>query len=181
MTGHHHSAIYDRVWFITGASSDLGRALAAAVLARGELAVVTDRSPENLRHLIEQYPAQALILELDVTQRNQVRSAVGQAFERFGCVDILVNNDGPSEWLAAELAPLRAKLIVVEPDGVTGPKLGVPTTEAEAIIAAVDGVAEGEPLPQRYRHGADRRWDVASVEPRDDAGETTHRARTPGG
>ena len=180
MTEHDHSAIYDRVWFMTGASSGLGRALAAAVLARGELAVVTDRSPENLRHLIEQYPAQALILELDVTQRNQVRSAVGQAFERFGCIDILVNTNGPSEGLAAELAPLRTELIVVEPDGVAGPQLGDPTTEAEAIIAAVNGVAEGEPLPRRYRHGAERRWDVASAEPRDDARGTSHRSGTPG-
>lgn len=173
--------MYDRVWFITGASSGLGRALAATVLARGELAVVTDRSPENLRHLIEQYPAQALILELDVAQRNQVRSAVGQAFERFGRIDIFVNNDGPSEGLATELALNRTQLIVVEPDGVAGPQLDDPATEAEAIIAAVDGVAEREPLPQGYRHGAECRWDVASAEPRDDARGTTNRSGTSGG
>ena len=69
-----------------------------------------------------------------------------------------MNNDGPSEGLAVELAPLGTHLIVVEPDGVTGHQLGDPPIEAEAIIAAVDDIAEGELLPQRYGRGTDRRW-----------------------
>ncbi len=79
-------ATYQRVWFITGSSADLG--------PRGERAVVTARTPERVRDLIERYPAQALVLELDVTRQDQVRQAVSEAIERFGRIDVLVNNAG---------------------------------------------------------------------------------------
>lgn len=181
VTEHNRSPIYDRAWFITGASWGLGRALAEAVLARGERATVTDRNPENLRHLIEQYPAQAFIEQLDLSRRHQVRSVVGEAIERFGCIDVLVNTEGFSEGLALELAPLGSQLMVVELDGTTRHQPGDPTAEAEAIIAAVDGVADGEPLPQRYGRRADRRWDVPLAEPRDDPTEMTNQSRTSGG
>jgi NAD(P)-dependent dehydrogenase (short-subunit alcohol dehydrogenase family) len=162
MAEHNRSATYERVWFITGASSGLGRALAEAVLARGERATVTDRNPENLRHLIEQYPAQAFIQQLDVSRRHQVRSVVGQAIERFGCIDVLVNNESFSEALALELAPLVSQLMVLEPDDVTRHQLDDPIAEAEAIIAAVDDVEDGEPLPQKYGRRAGRRWDAGT-------------------
>jgi NAD(P)-dependent dehydrogenase (short-subunit alcohol dehydrogenase family) len=96
------SASYNRVWFITGASAGLGRALASAVLARGEQAAVTARMPERVRDVIEHYPAQALVLELDVNKREQVRKAVWQASERFGRIDVLVNNAGYAQLGAIE-------------------------------------------------------------------------------
>jgi NAD(P)-dependent dehydrogenase (short-subunit alcohol dehydrogenase family) len=80
------------VWFITGSSGGLGRALAEAVLARGERAAVTARTPERVRDLIERYPAQALVLELNVINREQVRKTVAQAADSFGRIDVLVNN-----------------------------------------------------------------------------------------
>jgi NADP-dependent 3-hydroxy acid dehydrogenase YdfG len=82
---------YKRVWFITGASVGIGRTLTEAVLARGERAVVTARRPEPVRDLIERYPAQALIVELDVTQHEQVQRSVFEASDRFGRIDVLVN------------------------------------------------------------------------------------------
>src|SRR5260370_2033442 len=85
---------YERVWFITGSSAGLGRALTEAVLARGERAVVTARTRERVRDLSERYPAQALVRELDVTRQDQVRQAVSEAIERFGRIDVLVNNAG---------------------------------------------------------------------------------------
>jgi NAD(P)-dependent dehydrogenase (short-subunit alcohol dehydrogenase family) len=87
-------ATYKRVWFITGSSAGVGRALTELVLARGERAVVTARAPERVRDLIERYPAQAFVLELDVTRPEQVRQAVFEAIERFGRIDVLVNNAG---------------------------------------------------------------------------------------
>jgi NAD(P)-dependent dehydrogenase (short-subunit alcohol dehydrogenase family) len=93
---------YNRVWFITGSSAGLGRALAEAVLARGERAIVTARMPERVRDMIERYPAQALVLELDVTWPKQVREAVAQAYERFGRIDVLVNNAGYGQLGAFE-------------------------------------------------------------------------------
>jgi NAD(P)-dependent dehydrogenase (short-subunit alcohol dehydrogenase family) len=91
-----------RVWFITGASSGLGRALAEAVLDRGERAVVTARKPERLLEFIERYPAQALVLELDVTRFDQANAVVSQTLERFGRIDVLVNNAGYGLLGAAE-------------------------------------------------------------------------------
>lgn len=79
------------MWFITGSADGLGRALTEAVLARGERAVVTARAPERVRHLIERYPAQALVAELDVTRHEQVQRAVSEASDRFGHIDVLVN------------------------------------------------------------------------------------------
>ena len=128
-------AIYQRVWFITGSSGGLGRALSEAVLARGERAVVTGRTPERVRDLIVRYPAQALVLELDVTRQDQVHTVVREAIERFGQIDVLVNIDSFSEGLAKEVGPLRIKVITIDPAS----KNGHPANEvADDIIASVD-------------------------------------------
>ncbi|MGQ7297519.1 oxidoreductase [Quadrisphaera sp. KR29] len=81
-------------WLITGCSTGLGRALASAVLDRGWNAVVTARDPETVSDLVDAHPQTALAARLDVTDPEQVRAAVGAALERFGAVDVLVNNAG---------------------------------------------------------------------------------------
>ncbi|MDQ1580141.1 MAG: hypothetical protein QOD05_916 [Microbacteriaceae bacterium] len=81
-------------WFITGCSTGLGRALAVAVLDRGDNAVITARSLESIADLADSHPGTALPLVLDVTDNDQVASAVQQAETRFGAVDVLVNNAG---------------------------------------------------------------------------------------
>src|SRR3981189_3125371 len=96
------SGSYNRVWFITGSSGGLGRALAEAVLARGERAAVTARTPQRVREVIERYAAQALVLELDVSRREQVRKAVAQACDQFGRIDVLFNNAGYGQLGAIE-------------------------------------------------------------------------------
>jgi len=53
MNENRRAASYNRVWFITGSSDGIGRALTEAVLARGERAVVTTRKPERVRDLID--------------------------------------------------------------------------------------------------------------------------------
>src|ERR1700720_2655847 len=134
----NRSATYPRVWFITGSSGGVGRALTDAGLASGERAVVTARTPERLRDLIERYPAQALVLELDVTRPDHVRQAVCEAIDRFGRIDVLVNNEGFSAALAEELAPLGIKVITIEADRFNGHRPDDPTAVADAIIAAVE-------------------------------------------
>jgi NAD(P)-dependent dehydrogenase (short-subunit alcohol dehydrogenase family) len=94
MDEYRRSPSYKRVWFITGSAEGVGRALTEAVLARGERAVVTARKPERVRDLIERYPAQALVVELDVTRHEQVQRSVSEASDRFGRIDVLVNTTG---------------------------------------------------------------------------------------
>ncbi|GAT87880.1 hypothetical protein CVCC1112_2539 [Paenarthrobacter nicotinovorans] len=81
-------------WLITGCSTGLGRALARAVLAKGDNAVATARDTATLQDLAAEFPTTALAVPLDVTDQSQVESAVQQAVERFGGVDVLVNNAG---------------------------------------------------------------------------------------
>ncbi|WOH18019.1 oxidoreductase [Paenarthrobacter sp. GOM3] len=81
-------------WLITGCSTGLGRALARAVLAKGDNAVVTARNTDSLQDLAAEFPTTALAVALDVTDQGQVDGAVKQAEERFGAVDVLVNNAG---------------------------------------------------------------------------------------
>ncbi|MCA4135443.1 oxidoreductase [Arthrobacter sp. M4] len=89
-------------WLITGCSTGLGRALATAVLERGENVVVTARSADSVGELAAKYPDTALALALDVTNPAQVTAAVEQAEERFGAVDVLVNNAGYGYRAAVE-------------------------------------------------------------------------------
>jgi NAD(P)-dependent dehydrogenase (short-subunit alcohol dehydrogenase family) len=91
-------------WLITGCSTGLGRALASAVLGRGENAVVTARDPASIEDLTRQYPETALGLPLDLTDHARIREAVQAAKERFGAIDVLVNNAGHSYRAAVEEA-----------------------------------------------------------------------------
>jgi NAD(P)-dependent dehydrogenase (short-subunit alcohol dehydrogenase family) len=81
-----------RTWFITGSSSGFGRAVAEAALADGDNVVATARRPDALRALAEAAPSRVLALALDVTSRAQQQAAVAAATDRFGAIDVLVNN-----------------------------------------------------------------------------------------
>jgi NAD(P)-dependent dehydrogenase (short-subunit alcohol dehydrogenase family) len=81
-------------WLITGCSSGLGRALAEAVIGAGHNAVVTARNVTSVADLSDAAPERVLAVALDVTKPEQVASAVQQAEQRFGGVDVLVNNAG---------------------------------------------------------------------------------------
>ena len=81
-------------WFITGASSGFGRALAEAVLERGDRAAITARRTETLQELAAPYGDRALPLTLDVTDDAARRRALAQATETFGRIDVLANIAG---------------------------------------------------------------------------------------
>jgi NAD(P)-dependent dehydrogenase (short-subunit alcohol dehydrogenase family) len=89
-------------WLITGCSSGLGRALAEAVIGAGHNAIVTARNVSSVADLAETTPERVLAVALDVTRPDQVISAVQQAEERFGGVDVLVNNAGYGYRAAVE-------------------------------------------------------------------------------
>lgn len=83
-----------RTWFITGASKGFGREWTEAALERGDNVAGTARRPETLDALVEKYPESFLPLQLDVTDRAAGFAAVEAAAERFGGLDIVVNNAG---------------------------------------------------------------------------------------
>lgn len=89
-------------WLITGCSTGLGRALAEAVLQRGGNAVVTARDASAVEDLAAQYPETALAVALDVTDAGQIQSAVAKGTEKFGGIDVVVNNAGYGYRAAVE-------------------------------------------------------------------------------
>jgi NAD(P)-dependent dehydrogenase (short-subunit alcohol dehydrogenase family) len=90
------------VWFITGCSTGLGRALATHVLDRGWRAAVTARDPRTVADLVARHGDRAVALPLDVTDPSQVAAAVKRAEETFGRIDVLVNNAGYGYLAALE-------------------------------------------------------------------------------
>jgi NAD(P)-dependent dehydrogenase (short-subunit alcohol dehydrogenase family) len=91
-----------RVWFITGASSGFGRALADAVLKRGDRAFLSARRTAALDSLATAYGGSALAFGLDVTDAAARIRAVDAALSRFGRVDVLANIAGRGSLGAAE-------------------------------------------------------------------------------
>jgi NAD(P)-dependent dehydrogenase (short-subunit alcohol dehydrogenase family) len=92
--------VASRVWFITGASSGFGRELADVALERGDSVVATARHTESLAYAAEHERGHAIAL--DVTDATQREGAVAEALERFGRIDVLVNNAGRTQVGAVE-------------------------------------------------------------------------------
>lgn len=91
-----------KVWFITGCSTGFGRAIASHVLNIGHNVVITARNISDISDLIVGYESAALILSLDVTKPEQITDAVNKSIERFGRIDVLVNNAGIGYFGAVE-------------------------------------------------------------------------------
>lgn len=85
----HHT-----VWFITGASSGFGMAMAKYAAAQGYTVVATARRMGKLKDLAETAPERIVPLVMDVTDRNQIRQAIMKAIETVGRIDVLINNAG---------------------------------------------------------------------------------------
>ena len=88
-----------RVAFITGASSGLGAQFAQTLARAGAAVVLASRRMELLKDLrarIEAEGGDALVVELDVTDHDSIKSAVAHAETEVGSIDILINNSGVS-------------------------------------------------------------------------------------
>jgi NAD(P)-dependent dehydrogenase (short-subunit alcohol dehydrogenase family) len=83
-----------KVWFITGASRGIGAALAKAALNVGDNVVATGRDRTRVAEQLKAYGDRVLPLELDVSREEQAVAAVKAAVDRFGRIDVLVNNAG---------------------------------------------------------------------------------------
>ena len=84
----------NRTWFITGASRGFGRSFAQAALAAGDRVGATARDTSSLKDLVAEHGDAVLPVELDVTDRAAVFAAVRKVHDRFGRLDVVVNNAG---------------------------------------------------------------------------------------
>ena len=84
----------NKIWFITGTSRGFGREWAEAALERGDNVAATARNTESLAPLVAQYGDRVLPIALDVTNKAAVDAAVAQAHQKFGRLDVVVNNAG---------------------------------------------------------------------------------------
>ena len=91
-----------KVWLITGCSTGFGRELAKHVLSLGNKAGVAARKTEDIADIVSAYPDTALALKLDVTKHEEIKDAVKQTLEKFGRIDVLVNNAGIGYFGAIE-------------------------------------------------------------------------------
>ncbi|MCW0213178.1 MAG: SDR family oxidoreductase [Pseudonocardia sp.] len=99
-----------KTWFITGASRGFGREWTIAALERGDSVAATARDTTTLDDLVERFGERLLPLQLDVTDRAADFAAVTQAHERFGRLDVVVNNAGYGHFgLVEEITEAEAR------------------------------------------------------------------------
>ncbi|MGY1733867.1 SDR family oxidoreductase [Geodermatophilus sp. SYSU D01045] len=99
-----------KTWFITGASRGFGREWAIAALERGDTVAATARDTATLDDLVERFGDAVLPLRLDVTDREADVGAVQQAAERFGRLDVVVNNAGYGQFgMVEEVSEAEAR------------------------------------------------------------------------
>jgi NAD(P)-dependent dehydrogenase (short-subunit alcohol dehydrogenase family) len=85
-----------KVWLITGASKGLGLALTKLVLSQGNKVIATSRNIEDFKSSITEHQENFLPLKLDITSDKDVKNAIQISIEKFGRIDVIVNNAGYS-------------------------------------------------------------------------------------
>jgi NAD(P)-dependent dehydrogenase (short-subunit alcohol dehydrogenase family) len=93
-----------KVWLVTGARSGLGRAIVTAALDRGDQVAAAARRVEDVADLTERFGDRVLPLAFDVTDRAAAVPALAAARDRFGRLDVVVNNAGRGLMAATEEA-----------------------------------------------------------------------------
>ena len=91
-----------KIWFITGTSKGFGRIWAEAALDRGDRVVATARDLNDLSDLQEKYGESVLTLALDVTDKAACFAAVKRGHEKFGGLDVVINNAGYGQFGAVK-------------------------------------------------------------------------------
>jgi NAD(P)-dependent dehydrogenase (short-subunit alcohol dehydrogenase family) len=84
----------NKVYLITGASSGLGLEIAKTALAEGNKVIATGRDASKVSKAINNATENLLVLPMDVTKMNEINLVVNSAIEKFGTIDVLVNNAG---------------------------------------------------------------------------------------
>lgn len=97
-----------KVWFVTGSSRGLGRAVVEAALEAGDSVIATARKADQLKDLVGKYGDRVMPESLDVTQSDAVLMAVQGGHRRFGRIDVVVNNAGYGDVAAVEDVTLES-------------------------------------------------------------------------
>jgi NAD(P)-dependent dehydrogenase (short-subunit alcohol dehydrogenase family) len=92
----------NNVWFVTGASKGLGLALVKKLLAQGFHVVATSRNKEELNAAVTHHKENFLPLQMDLVDETSVHKAIKDTTERFGTIDVVVNNAGYGQLGAIE-------------------------------------------------------------------------------
>ena len=144
-----NATLRDKVALVTGASQGLGRALALAFAEEGARVVVNARSDESVRPVageVEGAGAEVLAVAADVSREAEVERLVRETVERFGRIDVLVNNAGLlGPRVGVEDYPEDEWRRVIDAN-LTGPylvsKAAIPhLSEGGSIINVVSGVS----------------------------------------
>ncbi|KAI0076327.1 NAD(P)-binding protein [Panus rudis PR-1116 ss-1] len=97
-----------QVWFITGASAGFGRHTTELVLGKGGIVVAAARKTQALDDLKSKYPDRLLVVEVDVTNTDQIASAFEKIKETYGRLDVVYNNAGVVVYSEVETTPRDA-------------------------------------------------------------------------
>jgi NAD(P)-dependent dehydrogenase (short-subunit alcohol dehydrogenase family) len=84
----------EQIWFVTGSSRGLGRALVQAAIEAGDRVAATAREPRQLDDLVAEYGERIHPIALDVTDSRSAKSAIAETEHHFGRLDVVVNNAG---------------------------------------------------------------------------------------
>jgi len=134
-----------KVWFITGAGRGMGVDIATAALAAGHAVVATGRDPHRVRAALGAHD-DLLVVKLDVTDPADVQDAVRAAVDRFGRIDVLVNNAGNfNAGFFEELSPeeFRAQIetTLFGPVDVTRAVLPVMRARRSGLVVTISSTA----------------------------------------
>jgi NAD(P)-dependent dehydrogenase (short-subunit alcohol dehydrogenase family) len=146
-----------KVWLITGAGRGMGADFAKAVLAAGHAVVATGRSRDSVSRALGS-PADLLSVTLDVTSRNDAEAAARAAVDRFGRIDVLVNNAasfyaGYFEELTPEQFGRQLTVSLIGPMNVTRAVLPVMRKQRSGHIISISssaGLAAGFEFVSAY-------------------------------
>ncbi|MCZ9880837.1 SDR family oxidoreductase [Arthrobacter sp. B2a2-09] len=149
--GQKESMTGKKVWFITGAGRGMGTDIAKAALAAGHAVVATGRTPEKVAQAIGENE-DLLAVKLDVTDPAAAEAAVQAAVERFGRIDVLVDNAGNFyAGFFEEISPddFRAQIetTLFGPMNVTRAALPVLRAQRSGLVVTISstaGIAGGE-------------------------------------
>jgi NAD(P)-dependent dehydrogenase (short-subunit alcohol dehydrogenase family) len=145
-----------KVWFVTGASRGMGIDIVKAALSAGHAVVATGRSTKAVTRAVGE-AEQLLVAKLDVTRPDDAKSAVAAAVERFGGIDVLVNNAGNFyagffEEVPAEDFRAQVETNLFGPLNVTRAVLPIMRARRQGLIITMSSLAgiSGQPFVSAY-------------------------------